>query len=669
MAGNTFLSKVTATSEGIKNQVEEHIKGSLQAINEYVWNSVDANSKEIKIKIECHGKTPRKIIIEDDGDGINFNKLKTELFIHTNDSPKKKIKKDYLSLPHGKNGHGRFAFIKFANMATWNSTYINGEGYKEFETSIQSSNLVKFEGTVAKVTDKNKTGTTVTITNFNVGQDLITDEKKSIDKIRNSLLKEFYWIIKLKDLDIKLNGGKINANNISEDYSKKVKINNETFEIKLIRWKEPYCKESNNHYLNSKDKEVYKTKTAISNIDDRFLHTVIVKSKLFDNFSPASEIERRKLKEESLSKKEFEIFQELKHEANKFSDEIRRKFSEDFVNKNIERFENNHYFDKIIPSKNERAYKKAPVIEVTKEILRFAPKVFGDLNEEQTLVFLNIINKLLDDDSKTLLEILKVLIKPGNEEALEELRKLLEKYPLGNIISTIKMIEDRLLTLEKLKEMVYSMDHYFLESNLQKEIENHFWIFGEKFTNLIANEEDDFNRLYDEYCKHNKIDNLKSKKDFSKKQVDLFINGKINDGRLETNLIVEIKRPRNNANSKGFMKLGLTDYNQLEGYSEIIRKIPLFNSPNTKEWSYFLIGSDLDDSFSYETREVCLMKNKKEHNIKLYAISWIELLDRAKFRLEYIRQNLEGKKKMIIERSKTKTEIHDKLENTAVITN
>jgi len=665
MASNAFVSRVTATSEGIRNQVEEHVKSSLQAINEYVWNSIDADAQEIRIKIECHGNTPRKIIIEDDGEGINFNKLKTDLFVHTNDSPKKKIRKDYLSLPHGKNGHGRFAFIKFANKATWKSVYLNGKGYKEFETYIHSSNLVDFEGISATNTDKKQTGTTVTITDFNVKQDLIVDEKKSIEKIKDSLLKEFYWIIKLKGLTIILNGNKIDANRICEDYSKTITIDNEIFDINLVRWREIYCRESNNHYLNSSNKEVYKTKTAISSLDDRFLHTVIVKSKLFDNFSPASEIARRKKKEEPLlSKREFEIFKKLKDRTNKFSDEIRRKFSEDFVKKKIENFETKHYFDKVIPSRNEREYKKEPVIEVTKEVLRFAPKVFASLNEEQTLVFLNIISKLMDDDSKTLLDILKILIKPGNEEALEELRKLLEKYPLGNIVGTIKMIEDRLTTIDKLKEMVYSDKYYFLESDLQREIENHFWIFGEEYTNLIVNEEDDFNKLYEEYCKHNKIE-FKKSKNLSKKQVDLFVNGKINDGRLETNLIIEIKRPKRTEDSRGFMKLGLKDFNQIEEYSEIIRKIPLFNSPNTKEWDYFLIGAELDDSFYYEERGLCLMKNKKEHNIKIYAISWIELLDRAKFKLEYIRKKLEGKKKRIIEKSKSKEDIHKKLNNTA----
>jgi hypothetical protein len=371
-----------------------------------------------------------KLIIWDNGSGINYKKLQTELFVHTNDSPKKKLKKDYLSLPHGKKGHGRFSFIKFANKATWKSVYLNGGVYMEFETYIHSLNLVEFKGVGASKSDLDKASTELTITDFNVNQDLIVDEKKSLDKIKNSLLKMFYWIIKLKNLDISLNGNKINVDDICKEYHKEVTIDGKIFDINLVRWQEFYCKESNNHYLDSNDSEKYKTKTAISKLDDSFLHSVIIKSELFNNFSPASEIVRRNKKEGPITSiEEFKIFNKLKDRVNKFSDQIRKKFSEDFVREKIERFESKNYFNKVIPLKREREYKKPQVIAITKEVLRFAPKVFADLNEEQTLIFLNLINKLLDDDSKTLLDILKILIKPGNECALEDLKEILEKYP------------------------------------------------------------------------------------------------------------------------------------------------------------------------------------------------------------------------------------------------
>jgi hypothetical protein len=647
---NTFISQVTASNESIKNEVKDHIRSSLQAINEYIWNSVDADAEEIKITIECNSKRPVKLIIEDNGSGIDYKKLDTELFGHTNDSPKKKIKKDYLSLPYGNNGHGRFAFIRFANRATWKSIYKEKDTLMEFETSIHSSDLVKFNGTKPKISENKSSGTTVTITDFNVDQDLINHESKSLEKIKNNILKEFYWIIAFKNIKILVNNDLIEISKICEIYQNETTISNKKFNIKLLRWKENYCKISNCHYLNSSGKEIYMTKTAISNIDDRFLHTVLVSGELFDKFLPASEKKRSNMSEGPLtSQEEFDVFNKLKQEINILSDNIRRKFSESFVKQKIEKFERKNYFEKIKLTKSEKIYKKPQIIAVTKEILRFAPKVFANLNEEQTLVFLNLINKLIDDDSNILLDILKVLVKPENEEALSDLRNLLEKYPLGNIVSTIKLIDERIDALEKIKRKVYDLKNYHLESELQEEIHKNFWLFGDEYTNIIGegNGEDDFDRLYEEYCKLNNLEVLPLEES-SKKQVDLFVYGKVGDGELEKNLIVEIKRPRREKDSKTFMKLGLTEYSQLEMYSEKIRKIPSFYSPNTKTWHFYLIGADLDDSFSYEDRSTHLMKTKPEHNFKLYSMTWIEILDRAKFRLEFVRNKLELKKKKIM---------------------
>jgi len=612
MADKSFTSKVTASNTGIKNLINKNILSSLQAINEYIWNSIDAHADEIKVNLQCQGKTPKKLIIEDNGEGINFDKLNVDLFGHTNDSWKRKLKKPYLSLPHGENGFGRFSFVKFANKATWKSVYKNGEDFREFETYIQHPNLIKFEGIKSSKSKREKTGTTLIITNFSVDQDLVEDEKKSMQKIKNSLLKEFYWVIGLKNLKLSFNGEILNIGEISEKYSKNIKIDEESFKIELLRWNESYGNESNLHYLNSKEKEIYFRKSPHTKLDKKFHHSIFIKSKLFDRFSPASEIARGTNKQEPITdKKETEIFEKLRDKVNKFTDSVRKKFSGDFVEERIKTFEKNKYFDKIISNVKERDYKKPQIIEVTKEILRFAPSVFSELNKEQTLVFLNLINKTLYSDSQNLLEILKILIKPENESSLEGLRKILEKYPLENIVSTIKLIEDRLLTLKKIEELVYNEAHYIVESDLQKVIEEHFWIFGEEFSEVIGAEEDDFNKLFKEYCKLHDITQESGSKKLSKKQVDLFICGQSRDGSLEKNLIIEIKRPKRNKDSKSFMEIGLKENNQLEEYSEIIRNIPLFNSPATKMWNYILIGAGLDDSFSYEDRSKSLMKSKK----------------------------------------------------------
>ena len=64
-------------------------------------------------------------------------------------------------------------------------------------------------------------------------------------------MREFYWIIKLKNLNISFNGERINPNEICEEYTKKFNIKEKLFEINLIRWKKDYCKDFNSYYIDS----------------------------------------------------------------------------------------------------------------------------------------------------------------------------------------------------------------------------------------------------------------------------------------------------------------------------------------------------------------------------------------------------------------------------------
>ncbi len=117
------MVKVFADHNSIKRQIEENIKNPFDAVNEFIWNSIDAKAKNIHIKIKNDSKYIKSLEIDDDGEGINREKLEKDLFGRFNVSSKSDIKEDIHSLPRGKNGFGRFSFIKFASEAKWITTY------------------------------------------------------------------------------------------------------------------------------------------------------------------------------------------------------------------------------------------------------------------------------------------------------------------------------------------------------------------------------------------------------------------------------------------------------------------------------------------------------------------------------------------------------------------
>jgi DNA topoisomerase VI subunit B len=194
--------KISTSNETVKNHIKDKIKSSLQALGEYIWNSIDANAENIYIDIKVHGELLREITIKDDGSGINYEDIQKDLFKILGDTPKSKEHKDYLSVPHGKNGAGRFAFIQFAHQVNWITVYSTNEGNFKYEISIDGNSLNNVEKIMEKEKTKEKTGTIVKITRIDIKQDLIKKAKKPLEHIKDYLIQEFYPIIKLRNIKI-----------------------------------------------------------------------------------------------------------------------------------------------------------------------------------------------------------------------------------------------------------------------------------------------------------------------------------------------------------------------------------------------------------------------------------------------------------------------------------
>ena len=88
----------------------------------------------------------------------------------------------------------------------------------------------------------------------------------------------------------------------------------------------------------------------------------------------------------------------------------------------------------------------------------------------------------------SLFKILDAVVELDSNDS-KEFAKILEITRLKQVVSTIKLISDRLLTLENLKKIVFN---HTLQANevrdLQSFIEKHYWIFGEEYRMVCAEE-------------------------------------------------------------------------------------------------------------------------------------------------------------------------------------
>ena len=248
----------------------------------------------------------------------------------------------------------------------------------------------------------------------------------------------------------------------------------------------------------------------------------------------------------------------------------------------------------------EDKFKKPLFKKALKKVIAFEPKLFSNkINTVQTKVFLELLNRLLDDGKSrdALCDILSVLVNDVNADHLEELKRQLENYGLENILGTIKEIEKRLGTIKCLKKIFNDDFKDYSEKDIQKIIEQNYWLFGEEYNLMVGSEEDDFNKLRRIYCE--KVLKLKPKqyedKNYSKRKVDLFVCSVTPEGKRKKHLIVEIKKPA--------LSLTKEHYRQIEDYKDEISKIPEFNTKEIHSWNHILLYRNISKEHANHFRD------------------------------------------------------------------
>lgn len=660
MKNNNQTLKLGINDESVRREINRNIKNPFDAFNEFIWNAVDSGAKNILINIDHDSKYLKQLSIVDDGKGINYEKLDQILFGKFNFSQKLDEKEKNQSLPHGNKGFGRFAFIKFCNDVEWETVYKdNFNKNYQYKIKIYKNSLDNYERGKKTSTTK-QTGTKV-VFNFECMKECGTltssNSKDILDRLKENICLEFCWIIELLGLTIKINNTKLDYSKYKEptiNTSKKIK--DHEFEIKFIKWHNQLKNQSSRYYfLNSNGEEVYVNTTTLNNKGDGFYHSIFIKSSYFDSFN-------------ILKTKGEKIFNLLIDFIDKYLKKQRKPHIEKFAEKKYEKFKKEDILPKF--NKFEEKVKKPLYEKAVKEVISFAPSlVSSKTNNYQIRVLLQLINRLLDDECSrnTLYEILAVLLDDENKEYLEELKRQLDNYGLKNILGTVKLIEDRLITISLLRDMHKDNKFYCDESDLQNQIEEHFWIFGEEYHLMLCAEEDDFTKLRNLYITKilNKDKKEYEQKKVSQKQVDLFICGSVAEGqKTNRNLIVEIKHPDKSINYGNFR--------QIEDYSRIINKTDGLNNPHRDKWDFILLCQSIvkDDMKEFDDRFIdgfsgLIYDNKK--NIRIYVKRWSDLLRDVEDRLKFLKEKLEIKKKHYFLKSENKTTFLDKFDNSAKI--
>lgn len=633
---NKATESVEITSKGIRKVLNKYTPQ--RAIAEYIWNGFDAHASEVRVSAESEKvyDSIEKIKVFDNGDGIVHELLPVAFkkFYESHKSAKGNVDSRF---SRGKNGYGRFTFFKFAGNAEWHTIYKKGEELFAYDIDISTEKLTDYHATDPIKQSEVESGTEVVFTNIN-NDDLSTPWIK--EKLIPFLRAEFAWYFKVyPDRKLYINDELLDCSSViadSEIFDQPIELDgadNELFHIYYFQWSEkPQDEFSRFYYMDVDGNLKYQRTTHYNNKGDFFWHSVIVKSTFFNSLADIEDDEQTLFS----SLPERRVFKALNEKLNDYLATKRRPFLKAKAEVLVSDYEEEDLFSFIGKAPWEER-RKAYLQDFIKELYEVEPAVFIKLNQPQRKIFVRLLAQVMDtDNNDNLFKILGEIVEL-DEDDKERFATILKTTKLKNIIATIQLIEDRLETIKALR--LVNFDHTLKAgevAHLQKLIEHHYWIFGEEYRFVCAEEvkfQEALNRY--KYILHGVTEEEYVTHPDKYKEMDLFITGQDFKNGSPSNLVVEIKSPTN------VQKLNMDHFTQINTYMNVIRKQQGFNDPKTY-WTFLLIGLDIDEVAEQSIHEpqsgLCIDKD----NYRLYMKTWAQVLNEADARHKYLKDKLES---------------------------
>ena len=643
-------TSVAITSIGIKKLLKRFSPET--AIAEYVWNGFDAKADQVYIDYKKNQLGDiTEISVTDNGEGILPQDLDAKFrpFFQSNRVVELNTPRNH-SIPRGKQGVGRLTFFTFANLATWKTCARDGNRTVQQSIVINGNNLKDFSNTEDVCENTSPSGTTVTFTEIS---DLSEDAFRA--DVLPYLRAEFAWYLELtksRHSSLSINGTALDYELIvreSETFARSLQDTKDAFSFIFKAWTCKLNREYSKYYfINSKGEEVWKCNTTLNNKGDNFYHSLYVQSAFFDTLLWTKHESDDENDELFLSQK-HPAFKELMVVMSRYLHEKREPHIEEFTQKLIATYEAENVF----PTFNNSPvgqYEKHLLETTVRELYKVEPQIFSNLNTQQKKAFIELLNAMLEmgaDDR--LLEIVAAIAKLTPEQR-SEFAAVLHFTSMSAITKTIGMVKDRVQTISNLKELVFKPS---LEANerdhLQKLLEKHYWIFGEQYT-LVTAEEPDFEEALRRFLYILRGESKKVSLDDAdkNKEMDIFcVRKDIHRDTVES-IVVELKRPDVNLSSD--------ELEQVKKYMRTILKEDRFNADN-HYWTFYLIGND----FSKDGAIQAELESNKNHgepslafrtgNCKIYVKRWSEVFSEFECRYKFILEKLELDKVKLLEES------------------
>ncbi len=607
------------------------------AIAELIWNSLDADAKNIEIKYIKNEIRIDSIEVIDDGHGIAIDTA-LKAFQSLGGSNKKfsVFSPGHRAL-HGKEGKGRLKVFALGDLVTFSSSYYdsNIDRYKFFSIKMDKSQINRaFVSDQIENSEINKSGVQVTIDNIDQDNALSVFAEKGL----NNLEEKFAVYYKsYPNFRISLNGIELKFNNliknIYEDFFTQTieiggKENSYEFKVEIIEWKKlreqkklHFC---NNNGITYSD-ESLGIRTSGYNI------TVHLLSDYVEYLYKDNTLDLRESNDSMQN-----VITKTKDIVRKYIRERKHKESKNYIDelKN----ENLYPFAKEPEDEVEKANRQVFDI-VALQINDHVPE-FNQQSNRSKKFTLSLVKEALEKNTSSLQHILEEVVQLPKDKQ-EDLRDILEQTSLSVIVDTMKEITDRLRTIYEFRLMLFDKEwkkKIKERKHLHKILREETWLFGDDFT--YGADDITLKNVLKEYLKYLDRENFQeiieeSPNDQLQDIPDICLWKQFGLGKVghHHNLVIELKRP-----SK---KIGEKEISQIKKYANSVSNDDRFPKSKTN-WTFYLLALDLDEYAEIE----CNQSDRDfghiavRENINVFVKKWGDLLNEAEARHQFLKEKL-----------------------------
>ncbi|GGL31108.1 ATP-binding protein [Planomonospora parontospora] len=287
------------------------------------------------------------------------------------------------------------------------------------------------------------------------------------------------------------------------------------------------------------------------------------------------------------------------------------------------------------PAEPSQAVEREMFDEVATRIARRLP---GATQSKKTT--LRLLREVISRDPSGLYPVLDELFRlPQSEQ--EELKRILQRTSLSEVIKATGQVTDRLDFLAALKKLVFEPEISRTvreRSELHKILERETWIFGDAYALMVSDQSLDtvlrrHLRELGREPENGRLDPVR-REDGRKGIIDLLLGRAHRGSSGREHLVVELKAPR--------VKIGQVEVAQIKSYARAVVGDPQFHDARVA-WDFWVVSTEMDevvreDASAPNRPPGCIAEWK--NGVRIWARTWSEIIDDCEDRLHFYRDRL-----------------------------